>query len=107
MEFLNEKNMIVDGVDKYYVSELKRVYGSAEYDGEEFVFLYDPEQEDTTRAYRPDSFVMAVMMDDEIFDGKVLQYLVTLSYDGHVKEWNIWDWMMQAVLMPLMWNKTD
>ena len=48
-------------------------------------FLYDPEQEDTTRAYRPDSFVMAVMMDDEIFDGKVLQYLVTLSYDGHVK----------------------
>lgn len=37
MEFLNEKNMIVDGVDKYYVSELKRVYGSAEYDGEEFV----------------------------------------------------------------------
>lgn len=43
MEFLNEKNMIVDGVDKYYVSELKRVYGSAEYDGEEFVFLYDPE----------------------------------------------------------------
>ena len=22
MEFLNEKNMIVDGVDKYYVSEL-------------------------------------------------------------------------------------
>ena len=25
------------------------------------------------------------MMDDEIFDGKVLQYLVTLSYDGHVK----------------------
>lgn len=48
MEFLNEKNMIVDGVDKYYVSELKRVYGSAEYDGEEFVFLYDPEQEDTT-----------------------------------------------------------
>ena len=27
MEFLNEKNMIVDGVDKYYVSELKRVYG--------------------------------------------------------------------------------
>lgn len=28
---------------------------------------------------------MAVMMDDEIFDGKVLQYLVTLSYDGHVK----------------------
>ena len=34
MEFLNEKNMIVDGVDKYYVSELKRVYGSAEYDGE-------------------------------------------------------------------------
>lgn len=85
MEFLNEKNMIVDGVDKYYVSELKRVYGSAEYDGEEFVFLYDPEQEDTTRVYRPDSFVMAVMMDDEIFDGKVLQYLVTLSYDGHVK----------------------
>ena len=61
--------MIVDGVDKYYVSELKRVSGSAEYDGEEFVFLYDPEQEDTTRAYRPDSFVMAVMMDDEIFDG--------------------------------------
>ena len=46
MEFLNEKNMIVDGVDKYYVSELKRVYGSAEYDGEEFVFLYNPEQED-------------------------------------------------------------
>ena len=43
MEFLNEKNMIVDGVDKYYVSELKRVYGSAEYDGEEFVFLYDPD----------------------------------------------------------------
>ena len=77
MEFLNEKNMIVDGVDKYYVSELKRVYGSAEYDREGFVFLYDPEQED--------SFVMAVMMDDEIFDGKVLQYLVTLSYDGHVK----------------------
>ena len=31
MEFLNEKNMIVDGVDKYYVSELKRVYGSAEW----------------------------------------------------------------------------
>ena len=29
MEFLNEKNMIVDGVDKYYVSELTRVYGSA------------------------------------------------------------------------------
>lgn len=85
MEFLTLKDTIVDGVDKYVVSELKRVYGSVEYDGEEFVFLYAPEMEDATRAYRPESYVMAVMLDDEIFDGKVLQYFVTLTYDGHVK----------------------
>ena len=52
MEYLTVDRMVVDGVDKYRISELKRVYGSVVYDGEEFVFLYEPESEDTTRAYR-------------------------------------------------------
>ena len=85
MEYLTVDRMAADGVDKYRISELKRVYGSVVYDGEEFVFLYEPESEDTTRAYRPESYVMAVMLDDEIFDGKTLQYCITLTYDGHVK----------------------
>ena len=85
MEFLTLDRMVVEGVDKCLVSELKRVYGSVVYDGEDFVFLYEPEMEDPTRAYRPERYVMAVMLDDEIFDGKVLQYCITLTYDGHVK----------------------
>ena len=85
MEILTLDRVVVDGVDKYPVSELKRVYGSVVYDEEEFVFLYEPESEDSTRAYRPEKYVMAVMLDDEIFDGKALQYCITLTYDGHVK----------------------
>ena len=34
MEYLTVDRMVVDGVDKYRISELKRVYGSVVYDGE-------------------------------------------------------------------------
>jgi len=85
MEFLTEKNCVVCGVDKALVSELKRVYGCVSYQGEEYVLLEFPEQEDPTRAYRPDSYATAVLLGDEIVDGKVLEYFVTCTSDGHVR----------------------
>ena len=39
MAEVTEKSIIVNGVDKCLVSELKRVYGSVEYQGAEYVFL--------------------------------------------------------------------
>lgn len=48
MAEVTEKSIIVNGVDKCLVSELKRVYGSVEYQGAEYVFLQFPIVGDTT-----------------------------------------------------------
>ncbi len=86
MAEVTEKNVVVCGVDQYAVSELKRVYGSVIYGGEEFVFLQFPVVGDTVREYRPDSYTAAIKIGDEIFDGQTFHYHVTLTYDGHVRE---------------------
>ncbi|MEE3453546.1 glycyl-tRNA synthetase [Dialister sp.] len=86
MAEVTENSVVVCGVDKYKVSELKRVYGSVCYQGGEFVFLGFPVVGDTVRSYRPDSYVAAVELGDEIFDGQAFHYHVTLTYDGHVRE---------------------
>ena len=39
MAEVTEKSIIVNGVDKYLVADLKRVYGGVSYQGEEYVFL--------------------------------------------------------------------
>lgn len=82
----NWKSIIVNGVDKCLVSELKRVYGSVEYQGAEYVFLQFPIVGDTVREYRPDSYTTAVELGDEICEGQTFHYHVTLTYDGHVRE---------------------
>ena len=42
MAEVTEKSIIVNGVDKYLVADLKRVYGGVSYQGEEYVFLQFP-----------------------------------------------------------------
>lgn len=86
MAEINAKSIIVDGVNKYAVKDLKRVYGSCEYRGAEYVFLQYPVVGDTVRDYRPDSYVTAVEIGDEIVDGEAFHYHITLTYDGHVRE---------------------
>lgn len=86
MAEVTEKSVVVCGVDKYAVADLKRVYGSVNYQGAEFVFLQFPVVGDTVRSYRPDSYTTAIQLGDEIFDGKTFHYHVTLTYDGHVRE---------------------
>lgn len=89
MAVLNEKNVVIgeNGIDKYTVADLKRVYGCAEHDGGQYVFLGFPEcTGDKERDYRPGSCVYAIKMGDEIVDGCALKYYVALSYDGHVEE---------------------
>ena len=76
MAEVTEKSIIVNGVDKCLVSELKRVYGSVEYQGAEYVFLQFPIVGYTT----------AVELGDEICEGQTFHYHVTLTYDGHVRE---------------------
>lgn len=86
MAEVTEKSIIVNGVDKCLVSELKRVYGSVEQQGAEYVFLQFPIVGDTVREYRPDSYTTAVELGDEICEGQTFHYHVTLTYDGHVRE---------------------
>ena len=83
---VTEKSIIVNGVDKYLVADLKRVYGGVSYQGEEYVFLQFPVVGDTVRDYRPDSYTTAIMLGDEVFDGQTFHYHITLTYDGHVRE---------------------
>ena len=85
MAEVTEKSVVVCGVDKYAVVDLKRVYGGVSYQ-EEYVFLQFPVVGDTVREYRPDSYTTAIRLGDEIFDGKTFHYHVTLTYDGHVRE---------------------
>ena len=54
MAEVTEKSIIVNGVDKYLVADLKRVYGGVSYQGEEYVFLQFPVIGDTVREYRPE-----------------------------------------------------
>ena len=68
MAEVTEKSIIVNGVDKYLVADLKRVYGGVSYQGEEYVFLQFPVVGDTVRDYRPDSYTTAIMLGDEVFD---------------------------------------
>mgnify|MGYP007088311822 CR=1 FL=1 len=63
MAEVTEKSIVVRGVDKYEVADLKRVYGSVCYQGGEFVFLQFPIVGDTVRDYRPDSWVMKYSTD--------------------------------------------
>ena len=86
MAEVTEKSIIVNGVDKYLVADLKRVYGGVSYQGEEYVFLQFPVVGDTVRDYRPDSYTTAIMLGDEVFDGQTFHYHITLTYDGHVRE---------------------
>ena len=86
MAEVTEKSIVVRGVDKYEVADLKRVYGSVCYRGGEFVFLQFPIVGDTVRDYRPDSYTTAIQLGDEVFDGQTFHYHVTLTYDGHVRE---------------------
>ena len=48
MAEVTEKSIIVNGVDKYLVADLKRVYGGVSYQGEEYVFLQFPVVGDTS-----------------------------------------------------------
>ena len=80
MAEVTEKSIIVNGVDKCLVSELKRVYGSVEYQGAEYVFLQFPIVGDTVREYRPDSYTTAVELGDEICEGQTFHYHVTAIY---------------------------
>ena len=70
MAEVTEKSIIVNGVDKYLVADLKRVYGGVSYQGEAYVFLQFPVVGDTVRDYRPDSYTTAIMLGDEVFDGQ-------------------------------------
>lgn len=85
MAEVTEKSIVVEGVNKYAVADLKRVYGSATYEGAEFVFLEFPVVGES-RNYRADTYTEAVQVGDEIAGGKALVYHVTLNYEGHVKE---------------------
>ncbi len=86
MAEVTEKSIVVCGVDKYAVADLKRVYGSVTYQGAEYIFLQFPVVGDTVREYRPDSYTTAIQLGDEIFDGQTFHYHVTLTYDEHVRE---------------------
>lgn len=75
---------VVNGPDRYKVSELKRVYGSISYYGYEFVFLDFPETDPPKQSYRPKSYGEAILLEEPLCEGKAFVYDVTCTYDGHV-----------------------
>lgn len=83
---VTEKSIVAEGVNKYCVEDMARVYGCGISYGEKYVFLQFPVQQNAKQAYRTESYTTAVRIGDEVRNGQAIRYQITLTYDGHVKE---------------------